>query len=1719
MRSMSVVQITNASTYDHGVPKTGGLQDARMGSMDRSILCQTCHMSHCAGHYGLLDFPMRVYFPGHVKRLVFLLRCICPACCSAIFSKDQVSNILENTAPGIDRLKSISDFCRSKIPECSHCGTSMPQYTENNRILIVRSFTKESLQKMCEAERTYYSKRLYPDEVYSILNKISDEVLQMLGFTPSISHPKSAVLNCILVLPPAQRPTLRIADGGKGRGEDDMTMLYQDVIRAKLDLEQKIEKNEKEDQLFLAFAKMQLMVACLIKNTLRKTVDIKGLVDRSGARGGVRTMRDLEHRLKGKTGRLRGTLNAKRTDFSARTVVGIDMTQDIWKLGIPETRMKTLTVPEKATQINMSDLQDRIVRGASAKDGAVNILQPIAGQEPRIVFLGLMNEEQRRTLAASLRVGWIVERHIKNGDWVLFNRQPTLHKMNMQAFQVYGIKGLTFRLPLPATRPFNADYDGDEMNMHVPQSIQAIAEAQELMAVPHHMISPSNTASIIAPVQETLVSIYRLTRRDALLTRDAFMQLMAQIDYSATDPDYSIQPFSTSFSANVPVPAILKSPKGPRWTGKQILQCLLPKTVQLTRAVRDGDMTNNDHWLGEKEEIVVVRNGDLLLGRLCKATIGGGASLVHNLWKDVSPWAAAKFVSDVQRIGNYWNQVDALCIGIRDCMTDDSVQLKVDDLVAAAMSKADSVEATKFPADVKEMRISGIVQDVLRSAGALVLKNIDQSSALATVVTSGSKGNALNLSQIAAVVGQQSINGRRVQHRPSRVGHRGLICFKPNDRRPEALGFVSTSYLMGQTESEFYHCMMAGREGIVATAIGTATSGYNQRKMVKIQEGQIVAYDRSVRVTNHDIISLHYGGDDYDATCLERVKIPAVRFSDASIASLSSYALEKELCLRARDHLRFLSRPLIPGDWNGTMALPFHMTRLQDQVLAHFANETRKSDCGTSKSDSDSSISITQDIHAMWLKSMFKMLTTLHGCSSATLKDFLSDGETALQRDRPWIKAFSVIVLSWTFSVMLESKFTIAHAKWLKRQIGEKIRKALVAPGEAVGTIGATSIGEPSTQGALNVFHFSGIAEKNAMAGVDRFKDLINAAKARDKCNLTALAQDETEAGRLARQFKSVYLSSILERSNIKNAQEETILARREKLILPWVRTWLTPLASKLDKAKLLEATMRRCLTSANAEDQGKEFVVEYTLNKRKALVEKISPKDVAVKIREILLDNALVTASEDFEKEWTIRIRPFGFDAFCVGNLFDSRSACEALLDGLRSQCLVRGLSWISDSYVTNYAADEVVLGGGLGRASFKRVGTLGTDLYEASWAMQDTSLLWSNDVQEVSQILGIEAATLLNHAELQRVLSFDSTYVDPRHTLLLADTMSRCGSVAALNRHKMEELGSSLLQRASFEQTLPVLEEAAFFNRKDPLSGSLERQIVGLPLRVGTGIVNIVDEHEDTEQQTYVAPLEKIHAATSLAPLPSFAKQSAETVQALFGFKEASTWSPHVSGPLLPMLESSATQVYPTASEWWNMLQRGNIAVLRSTLKFGDGMSDGVPKGKFEDVRAMLESYHGWDESESPWVQSVAVYWKFGLTGATACTVVEDKAGPKPFKIHLLKHTDMSTKVSWPARKQSLDVKLLRRTLIEPHAIPSTTVPQMVVIRQRKTFHKDGWKFTLSKEWTGATNLEAEAKVATANPLMRIMLDADSAEAASSGTSLPIHEVLVSRWWSLTQ
>jgi hypothetical protein len=388
----------------------------------------------------------------------------------------------------------------------------------------------------------------------------------------------------------------------------------------------------------------------------------------------------------------------------------------------------------------------------------------------------------------------------------------------------------------------------------------------------------------------------------------------------------------------------------------------------------------------------------------------------------------------------------------------------------------------------------------------------------------------------------------------------------------------------------------------------------------------------------------------------------------------------------------------------------------------------------------------------------------------------------------------------------------------------------------------------------------------------------------------------------------------------------------------------------------------------------------------------------------------------------------------------------------------------------------------------------------------------LWTNDIHQTEEFFGIEAAIQMINNELQRALSVDS-YVDPRHTLLLSETMSRCGSIIALNRNNMENLGASTLACAAFERTLPVLEEAAFYGLRDPLRGSLERQILGLPLRVGTGIVGIVTDQQKHQRPVVLAPLKRIEhkSENKLAPLlKESLDRSDTTVAGLTKLSSESGWSPYVSS--IPDFLSSQCQLFSEVSQKWihTLQQEYHSCTLR--LELLNCTSPNI----YKDLQLLLDSYLGWDNPNEflEWDTSVEVQWAQELE--KTCTISKLKNSSqtgKASKVHLQKLCTNKTIMPWPIGNVALEAKLMHYKTIANDLVPDSVTPTLVVLRHKKEYVKDGWVYTLTRRWKATSAMECESKQYTEEPEKSFSISTSSLQVLHTFPSLHLHQAFVAK------
>tara|TARA_B110000046_G_scaffold177193_1_gene203687 strand:- start:996 stop:6944 length:5949 start_codon:yes stop_codon:yes gene_type:complete len=882
IRRMSTVQVKDTTIYYRGLPNPYGINDHRMGTVDRRLLCGTCcrDVKECQGHVGHIELAFPMYHIGFLDVCFKTLRCVCFTCSRILLSDEEIANTGARDE-GKGRFHNVYNTAKTR-KKCQRCGMPQPNYVRQS--LSIRCDWPSEVEWESAEENAFCTALFTQRDALSILSHISESDAVAMGFN-AFCKPKDMIMCTVLVPPPVARPAIMASEGSRSRGQDDLTHKLQDINKRSIELQNCFKEGENwrsvpmTPELFEKISRLQFEVFTYINNNIRGQ---KQSTQRSGA-----PTKSITDRLKGKEGRIRGNLMGKRVDFSARSVITPDAVMDVDEVGIPYKVAMAMTVPVRVTSYNIEELTRRVGNGPDDIVGAESVITANG------VMINLAHCENRDKIR--LQFGWVVERFLTDNDIVIFNRQPSLHKVGMMGHRVKLMKGDTFRLNLCCANPYNADFDGDEMNLHVPQSPAAIADVGTIMMVSRQIISPQANRPVMGIVQDSLLGAHLFSSDVVLLNRMQACHIVAHLRY--TRP-------------KLPPPCVVCPDE--LWSGKQLMSLLFPPDFQygVVPATKD---------LG-KHKTVVVRDGLLLTGVLKKATMGtSSGGFVDVLYRQYGCVKTVRWMSDVQRLVNAWLCTRGFAVGVKDCVLGAKGETRVRERIETTMSIAkelidEDVKPGTEEAQVLEGTVVRILSKCLMLTGGIVDEELGQSNAIRKMVQAGSKGNPINLSQICGCVGQQSVEGRRVF---AEKGGRTLSCFEKMDNSLEGQGFVSNSYALGLHPHEYFFHAMGGREGLVDTAVKTATTGYIQRRQMKSMEDHKVYYDGTVRNASEAIVDFSYGGDGMDPTRVERVAMPMLQAPEDKLQERltpweTAVAVEcRRLLLRCKQ-LPFDARILLP---------------------------------------------------------------------------------------------------------------------------------------------------------------------------------------------------------------------------------------------------------------------------------------------------------------------------------------------------------------------------------------------------------------------------------------------------------------------------------------------------------------------------------------------------------------------------------------------------------------------------------------------------------------------------------------------------------------------------------------------------------------------------------------------------------------------------------------
>jgi len=1419
IREQSAVEILTHETWDSNAPKIGGLFDPRMGVVEHGRLCATCRQRNdcCPGHFGHLELAVRVFWIQYLPMVMKLLKCMCWSCSNILINKDDLTIMaeIESRKNPFRRFNYIYTVCRNfkntKKCDCNDgCQQLQPyKYSKENPARVYAEFKADELPADTPSKVI-----LSADDCFKIFKRISAEDIALLGFADTFCLPHWLICEVLPVSPPAVRPS--VSRDGNQRAEDDITHKLADIVKINNILKQRIQQNSRADMIDDYILLLQYHVASLVDNELP---GVPQAAHRSG-----RPLKTHRQRLKGKEGRIRGHLMGKRVDFSARTVITPDPNLEIDQVGVPTKIALNLTWKETVTPDNKDWLYSLVKNGPHEHPGAKQVIKK-NGDRISLAHCDIQN--------ITLENGDIVNRHIMDDDVVLFNRQPSLHKMSMMGHRVVVMPYSTFRLNVCVTSPYNADFDGDEMNMHIPQSIQAASELYYLCMVPRQIISPAKASPVIGMVQDVCTGAFKMSRtNESSLPDKLFDKNML----------HDLLIWNDSFNGNIEKPQI----DNKYWTGNQVYSTILPRMNY-----KRGD--------GAFDELFEINNGIIVSGTVWKDHIGAKqGNIVHTLVNDLGPRQCKDFLDNSQKLINNWLLYDGFSVGISDCIADEDTIQKILDIISERMKEAyqiiKDIQQQKLTisgdsiVDKFEERMNTTLNKARDSCGSTTNKSLKYTNRFLTMVQSGAKGNNTNIGQVIACVGQQNVDGKRI---PFYLDRRTLPHFPKDDYSPASKGFVERSFMKGLRPTEFFFHAMGGREGLIDTAVKTSETGYIQRRLVKAMEDVHVGYDGIVYTSNGYILQFIYGEDGLDASkievnnkTLEIIKMDNAQFNEKYIWDIDKITSSQNISNDALD--RYTTNLQENKD-----AIKLEETALKNDLIyireniQYFANGAVSSPVNMKRliTTAKNNIQISEKADITPLEIYTEVQLLLKTLERKKWRE--RDSKIIYVNSRH--ELFDILVRT-TFSskrIINEYKLDRVSLEYILSHIQQKFDEAQVDPGESVGILAAQSLGEPATQMTLNTFHYAGVSSKSkVIRGVPRLKELLDLAK-NPKAPSLQIYFPKEQMALLPKQEKMNYAEKV------KTQLAYTVLAdviKSSSIIFDH-----SDINSIVDEDIAFLRTYYNLTNDDESENQSL-WLLRFEFDREKMMSKEISMIDIEQKI----------TANIDSE------LKGCSCSIICkVGDDNGGKLICRIRLD-LPS----------SESH-DNDSIDQVAILRQCERAILYKIPIKGYEriknvfpnsessiifLPDGSQADEDSSIeymletdgsnfseiilnqfidpyrTYSNDVNEIYQVLGIEAAHACLSKEIKTILDEAGSEVNIRHIGVLIDIMTYRGRLMSINRHGINKNDIGPLAKCSFEETTDQFFKAAIFGETDKMNGVSSNIMVGQVPPVGTCAFNVL-------------------------------------------------------------------------------------------------------------------------------------------------------------------------------------------------------------------------------------------------------------------------------------
>jgi DNA-directed RNA polymerase II subunit RPB1 len=1342
-----------------------------MGTLERGTTCPTDGLGYLQtpGYFGHIDLAKPVFYVHFMDTILGILKIICFKCRKLLIDKAKFESW--RSLPNDVRWKRVYTVA-AKVKRCGEhnddgCGCKVPKIKKDGFATILAEWTNDDGNK---------TMKVTPEVVIKIFSGISNEDVSFMGLDPIYSRPEWMVCQVFAVPPPAVRPSVK--HDAQQRSEDDLSHILIQIVKINQSLLEKMENPataphviEEEHNI------LQYFVAIMVDNQITGAQP-------AAQRSSGRVLKALKNRLSGKTGRMRFNLMGKRVNYSARTVITPDPYISVQELGVPKKIALNMTKPVTVNSRNYDFLRKLVQNGPDVHPGA-KIVEKGGAQ----IFLRYAD---RMAISQSLDYGDVVHRHMLDGDFILFNRQPTLHRGSMMGHCVRIMpKGDTFRLNVADTKPYNADFDGDEMNLHMPQDSKSEIELCRLAAVPYQIVCPTTNQTIINIFQDNLLGAYLFTRGGIKFTPSQAMALCVNI---RAITDYSL------FSK-------------PEVTFEDLMTLIMPPITVTCKGVK-------------------IVAGKYIKGQVDKKVLGARSnSIIHRIFNDYGGIAAADFIDHFQHIVTEYMKVCGYSVGVSDLIATTETTMKINSFIQEKKRDVDALitEALKGTfvnetgltnAEVLEDKINEILASANETAGKTGLNSLAPTNRFVQMVNAGSKGSSINIAQMISCLGQQQIDGQRI---PYGLQHRTLPHFSKFDDSMKARGFIESSFIGGLQPYELFFHAQGGRMGLIDTALRTSETGYIQRKMVKGLEDLKACYDGTVRNSLDQIVQFKYGDDNIDPCKIEEQPFDLCWMSVEDVYDhYSTIGIEYDSTTNVAQKAQSEGPDTVQESKKWIEIMLAARTNIARAVF-NFQNE----------SIIRLPVGFTYTIENV--KNRFELQEAkvdLTPLEAYRMLDHYYNAICGIGENYQPSELFRVAYYFYLSPAQLlkKHKYTRAAVTFLLESILLQYKKALVAPGEMVGIIAAQSIGEPTTQLTLNTFHYAGVASESMVThGTPRVDEILSISPNVKKPSMTIypLIPTKEEANKLKSYIEQTKLADVVSAIELYvddaadgvdegvteyHRQFEEMVAQsgvvRAKTVLS---KWIFRM--ELDAEKMYNKGMTmNDVHFALKYTYGDNLGIVYSDYNSESLVFRIQlSNDIAKKKLKKALDDT----------DYISKIRQFEDD---ILNL------------------TLRGIEGIEQAVVRQIKNKVVFDGTKFQRQDIYVLDTVGSNLLTVlGLPFVDVSRTTTNDIREVHKVLGIEAARKSIYDEITKVIEVD-TYINNRHKTVLGDRMAFSAFMVSISRTGVNRDRGNPIGKASFEETTDMFIQAAKTGEIDLVRGPSANVMLGQHGFYGTSSFDVI-------------------------------------------------------------------------------------------------------------------------------------------------------------------------------------------------------------------------------------------------------------------------------------